>query len=305
MASHHSSVEANKERFNKSFADEYDKFDTTQGLGLVFALRLLTIDPLKARITEEQSEKLIGDPHQPVLGFTKENTLPAVSTFAQDYPNSAFKPGSNVIDFACGTGLVTENLAPYIANGGSIVGLDISKEFLQKFDEKGKAVGEQYDVSMKSEVVDILQPETDTSKYVGWSDVIVCTMAYHHLHNYEEITAKLVTFLKPGGWLYIFDFYNEDVENTVAATSSDPAISHMGGLKIESLNKTLSDGGLVNVSTAREVRVNIWQMSRFISSHLPQKVVDLLHENKLEQHPENPDLYYVPASLILAMGQKP
>lgn len=247
---------------------------------------MLTIDPLDARITQEQSERLIGDRHQSLLGFTKENTLPAVAIFAQDYPNSAFKPGSNVIDFACGTGLVTENLAPYIAKGGNIIGLDISKEFLQKFDEKGKATGEHYDVSMKSQVVDILQPEADISKYVGWSDAIVCTMAYHHLHNYEEIMARLVTFLKPGGWLYISDFYNKDVENAVAATPSDPAISHMGSLKIESLNKTLSDGGLVNVSTAREVRLNIWQMAKFLSSHLPRTVVDRLHENKLEQYPQ-------------------
>lgn len=310
MSSQHlTSVEANKKQFDKNFASEYDKAETTQAYSLLFSQRLLTMNTADKRISVEESEKLIGDPHQPLLGITRANTLPEMATFRQDYPHSLFKPGINVIDFACGTGIVTEKLAPYLAGDApsAIVGLDISDVFLEKFNERGATVAKEHsNISMTSEAIDILDPAADVSKYENWSDVILCTIAYHHLHNYEEITAKLVTFLKPGGWLFIFDFYNEDVENVTSAhTPNSHAVSHMGGLKIESLNRTLASGGLVNVSSAREFRVNGWQKAQFINTHLPQLAIDRLAHNELETHPKDPTLYAVPVSMVLAMGQKP
>ncbi|CAL1217629.1 unnamed protein product [Candida parapsilosis] len=164
---------------------------------------------------------------------------------------------------------------------------------------------------MKSYEYDVLdsniQPEL--TKFNNYFDFIFSTISYHHIHNYQQVTKKLVDFLKPGGWMFIIDFYNEDVEDIdeTDERSLSNEVQHMGGLKIDKLNHTLGEySGLVNVSSAREFRANLWQPDVFIRSHSTKAMVDKMNDGELESKEiEGQMNYLVETSFIFAIGQKP
>ena len=164
---------------------------------------------------------MIGDPEQPYNGFSPDKSLPDPHTFGTQFPGSVFKPGMKMMDFACGTGILTQYFAPYLATNSDqtsdIIGVDINSTFLAKYNEKASHVNATYDgVAMTSYLCDILDPTAQevVSQFEGSMDLITCTLSYHHIDNYEKVTQKLSTFLRPGGWLFIVDFYNEDVETS-------------------------------------------------------------------------------------------
>ncbi|CAL1206013.1 unnamed protein product [Candida parapsilosis] len=164
---------------------------------------------------------------------------------------------------------------------------------------------------MKSYEYDVLdsniQPEL--TKFNNYFDFIFSTISYRHIHNYQQVTKKLVDFLKPGGWMFIIDFYNEDVEDIdeTDERSLSNEVQHMGGLKIDKLNHTLGEySGLVNVSSAREFRANLWQPDVFIRSHSTKAMVDKMNDGELESKEiEGQMNYLVETSFIFAIGQKP
>ncbi|RCK64301.1 hypothetical protein Cantr_00091 [Candida viswanathii] len=305
MSNHKEAIDANLAIFNKEFAVKYDGKESQQTLALLFAKFILEYDfahPM-TRKTPQETEKSIGDPTKPFNGFTKENALPDPKTYLQDFPDSIFKPGTKVLDFACGTGMVTEYFAPYV-KGGELVGMDISSVWLERFNERAKKFD---DPVMKSYVYDVLDEtkQEELKQFEGQFDAVICTIAYHHIHNYEQVTKKLATFLRPGGWLFIVDFYNEDVEKQGVAVSK--AVQHMGGLKIDSLNNTLGNiAGLVNVSSAREFKTWVWQPELFISTHLNQETIDKLNNGELPKRtaPDGDVEYLIESSLIYAVGQR-
>lgn len=55
----------------------------------------------------------------------------AVLQFATDVPT--FTPETTVLDFGCGTGLVSLELAPHV---GRVVGVDVSKEMVAVFNQR-------------------------------------------------------------------------------------------------------------------------------------------------------------------------
>lgn len=316
---HKHAIEANLKEFNTVMANEYDRRESTQVLSILLTKILLEYDVHAKRKTKEESLTVVGEPDKARNGFSKEKTLPSIDSFHSTYGNSVFKPGMKLMDFACGTGIVTQYFAPYISSPNAkteITGIDINEILLSKFDQKAELVHQKYgpNVTMKSYLYDILdakiQPEVD-SKFEKSMDTIVCTISYHHIDNYQTVTKKLATFLKPGGWLFIIDFYNEDVESAALASDSNTnnasnAVRHMGGLKIDSLNETLGTiAGLTNVSSARETRVHLWQETSFIENHLPQKIVDKLKNNELPSKTSNgTTTYLIETSLVLASGQR-
>lgn len=305
MSNHKETVDANLAIFNSEFAIKYDNKESQQTLALLFAKFLLEYNFKNptTRKTLEETEKPLGDPTKPLNGFTRENILPDPETYLQKYPDTIFKPGMKLLDFACGTGMVTELFAPYV-KGGELIGMDISSVWLERFNERSKQFS---DPIMKSFVYDVLDEskQEELKQFEGEFDGIICTIAYHHIFNYEQVTKKLATFLKPKGWLFIVDFYNEDVEKPGVNVSK--AVQHMGGLKVDKLNHTLSDiAGLSNVSSAREFKTWIWQPELFISTHLNQATIDKLNNGELQKRTvaDGDVEYLVESSLIYAVGQR-
>jgi len=310
---HKLAIEANIKVFNSKMAEEYDNREAMQFLSIFFAKCLLEFDVSRPRKTLEESNKTIGNPEKLYNGFSPGKSLPEVNTFELQFPNSAFKPGMKLMDFACGTGILTQYFAPYLVTDSEqkseIIGIDINPAFLAKFNEKANHINTIYNgVAMTSYLCDILDPTAKevVSQFEDSMDLIVCTISYHHIDNYEKVTKKLASFLKPGGWLYLVDFYNEDVEISSSTKSASHAVRHMGGLRVDALNRTLGEfSNLTNVSSAREARVYLWQEQAFIEHHLPEEINKKLKNNQLRSKESNgTTVYLVETSLILAIGQK-
>jgi ubiquinone/menaquinone biosynthesis C-methylase UbiE len=301
MTGHQEAIAANIAHLK---AKDYESLKSVHSRSFFCAKKTVELDfslPIK-RKTLEESAQVVNDPNAP-NGFN-ESDMPDAATFASTHPNSLFKPGIKLLDFACGTGIVTERYLPFVGESGEVVGIDINPDFLARFNERGqtatpKFVGHNYDILSES------LKKTLDDKYANHFDVITCTLSYHHIDNYRDVTKRLVDFLKPGGWLVIIDFYNEDVEKT-SIVSPNSAVRHMGGLKVDALVDTLQNyAGLTNATAAREFRFNGYERKEFIENHSTQETIDKFTNGELPQRDENGvTVYLVEQSIIIALGQK-
>lgn len=100
--------------------------------------------------------------------------------------------GATVIDFGCGTGLLTERL---VAAGASVRAVDSSAAMLAVLDEKITARG---------------WTNVETSPVIptgpGTHDLIVCSSVCSFLDDYPGTVAQLVALLRPGGLFVQWDW---------------------------------------------------------------------------------------------------
>ncbi|KAF7441219.1 hypothetical protein PC9H_001568 [Pleurotus ostreatus] len=149
-----------------------------------------------------------------------------------------------MMDFACGIGMVSRQMAPYAKQ---IVGVDISQGLVDEFNLRVKNQGLTPDelkavcVQLKGE-----EGELDNLKF----DVIVCGMAYHHISDVAKTTQTLAFFLKPGGVLMVNDGLKMDVippmlmEMQKKANFKD-VVPHTHGFEESEIRKIFEDAGLV------------------------------------------------------------
>ncbi|ODV79243.1 S-adenosyl-L-methionine-dependent methyltransferase [Suhomyces tanzawaensis NRRL Y-17324] len=303
--SHTDAIAANNKVFDEDFAIKYENTEGMQVLSRIMAKIVLEFDVSGPRKTREESASLMGDPQTLSIGSKAQHSAPS-----EDFPYPLIRPGIKLMDFACGTGLFTQRLFPYLQGDShtEVVGIDISRPFLDSFDKKA-AANRSERLSISSYLYDIIDPAKQAeldAKFGGQFDVIVCTISYHHIENYRDVTKKLATFLRPGGWLLILDFYNEDVESCEQSENATNAVRHMGGLKVDSMNDTLGPySGLINVSSARETRAHLWQKREFIENHLTKSVNEKMDAGELNSKLDasGDTVYLVEVSFILAVGQ--
>ncbi|BDU72788.1 class I SAM-dependent DNA methyltransferase [Mesoterricola silvestris] len=100
----------------------------------------------------------------------------------------------SVLDFGCGTGLVTLELAPL---AGSITGADTSPGMLAALAAKAPIPRIQ------------LEPDGD-GDLGGPYDLIVSSMTLHHVFDVPDLFLRLGRHLKPGGRVALADLDVED-----------------------------------------------------------------------------------------------
>lgn len=121
-------------------------------------------------------------------------------------------PEDTVLDFGCGTGGITLNLAKYCRK---VIGVDISREMLDILEEKAK---EQKITNFETHCAGFLTYNHGKSEK---ADKIVSMVALHHLPDFWKSVAlgKLADILKTGGKLYLFDvvftFNSQDHEKAI------------------------------------------------------------------------------------------
>lgn len=130
------------------------------------------------------------------------------------------------------------------------------------------------------------------------------------MDNYEEVTKKLATFLKPGhGVLHIIDFYNQDVELTSPSLSpssspANEAVRHMGGLKVSALTETCRAAGLTDIIVKKAYDVKFWQQSGFIKNHCDQQTISSLENGTLEKKESiEGEVFLITQTVIMASGR--
>jgi SAM-dependent methyltransferase len=106
----------------------------------------------------------------------------------------------DVLDFGCGTGLVTLRLQPFVK---TITGADNSKGMLGVLQDKVRGGGLK---NVKTQFVDFEKG----GKVEGTFHAVVSSMTLHHIHDPAPLFRQLHDLLNPGGILCISDLDKED-----------------------------------------------------------------------------------------------
>ena len=99
------------------------------------------------------------------------------------------KPGDQVLDFACGTGIVTLQLAPHVAH---IRAIDISDEMVAQASKKLE--GGQFP-NVEITQADLFDPCLEPGSF----DVVTAFNVLCYVDNPREVLARIRELLKPGG----------------------------------------------------------------------------------------------------------
>lgn len=224
-------------------------------------------------------------------------SLPDNGEYPKPKTSKYFGKDKVLMDFACGTGRITKEFVPYAKD---IIGIDVNPMSLSIFDTKFDGKYKTYELDVldedKQDIIELLYQS---------ADVIICTIAYHHIENYQNVTKVLGKFLNPGGRLFIVDFYNDDVERIDDLLFKPPAaVRHMGGLKRLSLEQTLMSADLKDI-TVDVVHSMFWCAGEFIKTHCNQDVVEKFENNQLPEKEENGiTVYEMEVGLVIASGGK-
>ncbi|KAK7036009.1 Methyltransf-25 domain-containing protein [Favolaschia claudopus] len=146
------------------------------------------------------------------------------------------KDSTLVLDYACGTGIVARNIVPHCK---TYIGVDISQGMVDQFTKGAQAHGISTDkmrairTELKGE-----DHELDGTKF----DVVMCSLAYHHIGDILSVTRLLAFFLKPGGTLIVVDFPNMNAMTIPEEFSH--SIAHRGGISESAIKEAYEAAGL-------------------------------------------------------------
>jgi SAM-dependent methyltransferase len=108
---------------------------------------------------------------------------------------------SNALEFGCGTGLISFNLADFFAH---ITLVDNSPGMIEELNRKIKNAGVTNMIALCADIAhtDIEIPD----RY----DVIFSSMAIHHVEDLRRTLSRLIEMLVPGGCMCIVDLVEDD-----------------------------------------------------------------------------------------------
>lgn len=109
-------------------------------------------------------------------------------------------PAMDVLDYGCGTGLVTLRLRPSVR---SITGADTSRGMLEVLREKCRMQG------LSNVRTALLEPGSGVAS-LGRFHLVVSCMTLHHVADVATLLRDLRTALLPGGTMAIADLDKED-----------------------------------------------------------------------------------------------
>ena len=132
-----------------------------------------------------------------------------------------------MLDFGCGTGLITLALKPLV---GAVLGLDTSRGMLDELEAKLRAGGIAEVTTPCSELVEAgLDPDFD---------LIVSSMALHHVADTASLLREFYRLLKPGGYLAV-----ADIDPDEGRFHPDPSGVHHNGFERAALAALLEQTG--------------------------------------------------------------
>ena len=102
-----------------------------------------------------------------------------------------------ILELGCGTGLLGSQ---FITKDNYLLGIDMSTEMLKVFDGKFK------DYNTKSMILNLESHDLPESQF----DLVISSMAFHHLKTPLDILHKLKKHLTPHGAIAVIDLDEED-----------------------------------------------------------------------------------------------
>ncbi|TVY91992.1 putative methyltransferase [Lachnellula willkommii] len=147
-----------------------------------------------------------------------------------------------LLDYACGTGLVSRALAPYVSQ---CVGIDLTEgmaaEYNKSVANQGIPASEMF-----AHVGNLIDPsEPSPAAFTGPEfhnfDIAAVGLGFHHFDDPALAAKRLAERLKPGGVLFIIDFQpHEHMHHHHAAAKS---VTHMGFSEID-IKKMFEEAGV-------------------------------------------------------------
>lgn len=146
----------------------------------------------------------------------------------------------DVLDFGCGTGLLTLQFQPLVKQ---ITGADSSQGMLDILASKIENLG-------FNNVGLIHLEEGDTSRLTGPYDIVMSSMTLHHVKNTGALISKFSGIVKPGGCLCLADL---DPDNGLFH-EDNTGVFH-NGFEREKLKAEIASAGFTDIKdvTAAEV----------------------------------------------------
>jgi len=146
----------------------------------------------------------------------------------------AVKPDRHmdVLDFGCGTGLLTLALQPLVR---SITGIDSSRGMLDVLEGK---VRSQNLANVKTRHVDLEKGD----KLDGSYHLVVSSMTLHHIREVAPLLGQLCRLLRPAGHLCIADLEPDDGQ----FHSNNEGVCHFGFAQAE-LRQAFTGAGLTEL----------------------------------------------------------
>lgn len=144
------------------------------------------------------------------------------------------------LDFGCGTGLVTLQLAPVLR---SMTGVDSSSGMLERLGAKIATAGFS---NVRTELCDMEQGKLPAGKY----HLITSSMTLHHIREIAPLLKSLKTLLHPGGWIALADLETED-----GTFHDDPTGIFHHGFGVEELTGLFEEAGFASIAVTRATTV--------------------------------------------------
>ncbi|RYP32140.1 hypothetical protein DL767_005376 [Monosporascus sp. MG133] len=124
---------------------------------------------------------------------------------AQAQAEKKKKKQVRLLDYACGTGMMSKALAPYVTQ---CVGIDLSENMVAVYNagarNQGLAPDEMH--AVVGDLADPDRPDVLPGPEFRDFDLVAVGGGFHHFADPELAAARLVERLRPGGVLLIWDF---------------------------------------------------------------------------------------------------
>jgi len=181
------------------------------------------VNPLRRRIVEDIIDAILEE-----YDFDEERTV--------------------MMDYACGTGLISQQLA---ANCKEVVGVDSDDAMVSRYNEMARNQGLDTE-EMRAVRATAGHAEAELEGKIF--DVIVCTQAYHHFESINDVTKHLAKYLAPAdGVLLVIDHIRQeqvpdaDFEDTFH-THGGSRVYHPGGFSEDEIHQAFESAALEDFS---------------------------------------------------------
>ncbi|GJE90584.1 S-adenosyl-L-methionine-dependent methyltransferase [Phanerochaete sordida] len=178
-------------------------------------------------------------------------------TLLRTYPALFAPERTALLDFACGTGLVAFELAPHVR---TLLGVDISDGMAARFNARAAELGLAHKARAVVAALTGAPGELDGQQF----DVVLCSMAYHHLAAPADTTALLARLLRPGGTLLVLDFAARDYTQEEIPEEFRAAVAHAAGFAEDDVRAMFEGAGLEGFELREGVKMAIGGKERDI-----------------------------------------
>ncbi|NQY42679.1 MAG: methyltransferase domain-containing protein [Legionellales bacterium] len=120
----------------------------------------------------------------------------AVNPYSLNFIKNYIKKGDKVLDIGCGPGIMSQEIAKIVGEGGGVLGVDISNRQIQL---AKKLASQERLTNIKFQQ----GSATDLTKIEEKYDVVYVRFVLIHMRNPYEVAEQVKKVLKPGGYLLV------------------------------------------------------------------------------------------------------